>query len=163
MTQTWKTTKKKKARVIVKDEINEMNSWLKRTRWHRYLIELNREQLSQSIARLEKSDEFIAKLLWSTMKSMTRHCQQTITFLLRSKLHKKYSHLIDFNKRDQWHEQNRVVEIVKVAQLDKSISSTKSILLTILCRSLLTIDSFSSSTINTIIEQTSLVFFWLIT
>ena len=51
MTQAWQRMQKREARIIAKDEINEMNSWLKRARWHRYLIELNWEKLSQSIAR----------------------------------------------------------------------------------------------------------------
>ena len=78
--------------------------------------------------------------------------------VLRSNLHKKIFILIDFDKRDQWHE---IVEIVKVIKFDKSISSTRSIFLIILYRFLLTIDSFFSSTINTIIEQISFVLYWL--
>ena len=78
--------------------------------------------------------------------------------VLRSNLHKKYSSSLTLTNEIN---DMRSLRSSKSLKLDKSISSTKSIFLVILCRSLLTIDNFSSSTINTIIEQTSLVLYWL--
>ena len=79
MAQAWKMTKEREARIIAKGEASEVNPWLKRTRWHRYLIELNREKLRQSIARLDEVDEPVAERMWSIMEGMARHCQQTVT------------------------------------------------------------------------------------
>ena len=110
--------------------------------------------------------DVFTQILWDQIEIKNRFIFEVFKTLrnemLRSKLHKKYLVLIDFDKRDQWHERIEIVEIVKIVKLNKSISSTKSIFLIILCRSLLTIDNFLSSTINTIIEQTSFVLFWLL-
>ena len=79
MNDAWQTTKKKIRRMITKDETSEMNSWLKRVEWHRYLIELNREELIHSIARLDEKNELISYRIWVTFQSMTQQCQKTAT------------------------------------------------------------------------------------
>ena len=56
-----------------------MNSWLKRVEWHRYLIELNREELVHNIAKLDEKNEFISHRIWVTFQSMTQQYQKTIT------------------------------------------------------------------------------------
>ena len=78
MDHAWQKADEKAARIVAKGEVNEVNSWLKRTGWHRYLVGLNREKMSQSIARPDENDEFVAGRMWRIMEGMARHCQQTI-------------------------------------------------------------------------------------
>ena len=78
MNDAWQMTEKKIKKIITKSEISEMNSWLKRVEWHRYLIELNREELMHSIARLDEKNKLISHRIWVTFQSMTQQCQKTI-------------------------------------------------------------------------------------
>ena len=55
----WKTTEQMIIRTITKNEFNEMNSWLERTKWLKYLKNIDREQLLQSTAKLNESDELV--------------------------------------------------------------------------------------------------------
>ena len=78
MNQIINMIKEKKQQVIQKDEINKINSWLKRIEWHTYLMNLNREEL---VALMKKSNlkiEFIIIVTWDVMNSLIQHCQQSI-------------------------------------------------------------------------------------
>jgi len=78
MNQIINTIKEKKQRVIQKDEINEVNSWLKRVEWHTYLMRLNREELIASMNKSNFKIELIIIIIWDAMNSLIQHCQQSI-------------------------------------------------------------------------------------
>ncbi len=78
MTQIIDTIKEKKQRVIQTDEINKINSWLKRIEWHTYLTSLNREELIASMRKLNLKIELIIIIIWDVMNSLIQHCQQSM-------------------------------------------------------------------------------------
>ncbi len=78
MNQIIDMIKEKKQRVIQKDEINEINSWLKRIEWHTYLMSLNREELIALMKKLNLKIEFIVIIIWDVMNSLIQHCQQSM-------------------------------------------------------------------------------------
>ena len=78
MNQIIDTIKEKKQRVIQKNEINEINSWLKRVEWHTYLMRLNREELIASMNKPNPEAEPIATVIWDAMNSLIQHCQQSM-------------------------------------------------------------------------------------
>ena len=81
MAQAWNTVDEKEARIITEGEASEVNPWLERTGWLRYLAGLDRQKLSESITRPNETDdavEAVADRMWSTMESLARYCQQTI-------------------------------------------------------------------------------------
>ncbi len=80
MNQIIDTIKEKKQRVIQKDEINDINSWLKRVEWHTYLMRLNREELIASMNKLNFKTELIVIIIWNAMNSLIQHCQQSMIF-----------------------------------------------------------------------------------
>jgi len=80
MNQIIDMIKEKKQRVIQKDEINEVNSWLKRIEWHTYLMSLNREELIASMKKSNLEIELIIIIIWNVMNSLIQHCQQSIMF-----------------------------------------------------------------------------------
>ncbi|KAL8991690.1 MAG: hypothetical protein Q9169_007742, partial [Polycauliona sp. 2 TL-2023] len=79
MAQVWKAADEKESRMIAEGEISEVNPWLERAGWHRYLVGLDREKLSCSIARPEENKEPVAEYMWSIVESMAWHCQETAT------------------------------------------------------------------------------------
>ncbi len=78
MNQIIDMIKEKKQRVIQKDEINEINSWLKKIKWHTYLMSLNREELIASMKKSNLEIEFIVIIIWNVMNSLIQHCQQSM-------------------------------------------------------------------------------------
>ena len=81
MAQAWDAAEKKETRIITEGEASEVNPWLERTGWLRYLAGLDRQKLSESITRPNETDdavEAVADRMWSTMESLARYCQQTI-------------------------------------------------------------------------------------
>ena len=79
MAQAWQAADEKEARIVAEGEASEVNPWVERAGWHRYLVGLDREQLSCSIARPEENQEPVAECIWSTVERMARHCQETAT------------------------------------------------------------------------------------
>ena len=79
MDRAWIEAAELEARIITEGEASEVNPWLERTGWLRYLTGLDREKLSESITKPNPNDEAVADRMWSTMESLARYCQQTIT------------------------------------------------------------------------------------
>ncbi len=78
MNQIIDMIKEKKQWVIQKDEINKINSWLKRIEWHTYLMSLNREELIASMKKLNLKIKLIIIIIWNVMNSLIQHCQQSM-------------------------------------------------------------------------------------
>ncbi len=62
-----------------KEDVREINSWLKRARWHTYLIDIKREKLLESIEELDEENELVLAVIWQIINKMISYCQQTIT------------------------------------------------------------------------------------
>ena len=62
-------------RVIQQGQDNEVNPWLERMGWHRYLIGSDRGLLMKLV---EEPDEEEVSAIWAGMGQMIRQCQQTV-------------------------------------------------------------------------------------
>ena len=59
---------------IQEDEVRDANLWLMRTEWAKYLKELDRNELLNSIKEPDKQRDKIAAVVWAAMEDMVRIC-----------------------------------------------------------------------------------------
>ena len=108
--QVWDIAKQKEAQMIVENQINEINSWLKRTQWHTYLNDLNRFKVNEIIFRSDSTAEFAIDKIWIITKSMIQHCHIILSVhvdhfarmkTMRTEKHQTKFHSLQFNQNFQ--------------------------------------------------------------
>ncbi|KAK5004042.1 hypothetical protein LTR60_006656, partial [Cryomyces antarcticus] len=68
-----------KARSTIQEgEADEVNPWLERAQWHRYLVGLERPELMSCVEEPVKEEEPVEAVVWETMDGLVRFCQQSV-------------------------------------------------------------------------------------
>ncbi|KAI4192651.1 MAG: hypothetical protein LQ350_008599 [Teloschistes chrysophthalmus] len=70
--------KQQESHTIERTEKNEVNPWLERSGWHRYLKGLDPLKLMESVEDPDEETEPVLCTIWKAMDQMIRHCQQTV-------------------------------------------------------------------------------------
>ena len=82
VTRKWAEVEKKVQITIQEGEKNEVNPWLERTQWHKYLIELERPDLLECIEEPnidpKKEEEPMEAVIWEAMDGLARFSQASV-------------------------------------------------------------------------------------
>ncbi|KAK5131785.1 hypothetical protein LTR16_000418, partial [Cryomyces antarcticus] len=74
-----RTSIEDKARSTIQEgELDEVNPWLERAQWHRYLVGLERPELMSCVEEPVKEEEPVEAVVWETMDGLVRFCQQSV-------------------------------------------------------------------------------------
>src|SRR6186713_1535079 len=76
--QRWQSVKEAEQRVVQEGEFDEVNAWLERTGWHRYLVGLNHDELVQCTAKPDEEEEPVAHAMWQIMVETIEYCQSSV-------------------------------------------------------------------------------------
>jgi hypothetical protein len=78
--EIWKKAaeiRKKADRIIEEGETDEVNKWVDRTKWNRYLKGYEHEALLDLIEKPEEEEE-VEDVIWTAIAGLAKFCQKTV-------------------------------------------------------------------------------------